>query len=224
MSVTPDAPETLLANHPETAYFWGNAVGTGEMRSGQLSIESDDSVAARRLATIAGDVQVDHRIAEREYLHNTSVTRTAETYTVRLSGDLPDRAADAFDLPIEEATGGYRFDAFAGNERQLLRGLVESCATICFKSSAGTVGVSFVHEDRQLLARIRTLLDGISIDAPSGELSAASSGHWFGVRDEAVPVVGPWLYEGCETSGLFNPSRRRKLRRSLERADVESEW
>jgi hypothetical protein len=215
----PAPPADMLASHPETAYFWGRVVGDGDLTGDCVRVRAGDETAARRLAAIAGAERVDHRIVDREYAHDTSLTRSSDEYTVQVFGDLSERAAAAFGLPIAGAPGGFRFDAFADHERQLLRGLVEGCATVCFKSSSGTVGLSFVHGDRRLLDRIDGLLGDVPPDAPTGEVSETSSGgYWFGVEDRAVPAVGEWLYEGTDESGLFAPSRRRKLRRSLDRA------
>ncbi|WP_435128730.1 cobalamin biosynthesis protein [Halobaculum sp. D14] len=224
MSTEPVTPDSLIANHPETAYFWGHVAGAGRLRENSVTVETTDEAAAERLVAIADGGDVDHRSTERRYAHDTSITRSADEYTVQVFGDLARRAAAAFGLPLDGEAGGYRFDSFDGHERQLLRGLVESSGTVCFKSSSGTVGVSFVHPDRRLLERIRTLLADVPVDAPADEVSEASSGYWFGVADEAVPELGPWLYEGAAESGLFAPSRRRKLRRSLEEAAGSEAW
>ena len=219
MSVETGVPSDLLASHPETAYFWGRVVGDGDLGADSVTVRTNDETAARRLAAIAGSEQVDKRIREREYAHDTSITRTEEEFTVQVFGDLPARASAAFGLPRDGQPGGYRFDAFADHDRQLLRGLLEGCGTICFKSSAGTVGLSFVADDRRLLETIRGLLDGLPVDATCREISEPSSGGCTsGVADEAVPTVGPWLYDGSEETGLFAPSRRRKLQRSLDQA------
>jgi len=220
MSVETGTPADMLAGHPETAYFWGRVLGDGDVSPTCVRVRTNDETAARRLAAIAGAEQVDHRIVEREYAHDTSITRGEDEYTVQVFGDLADRAGAAFGLPVGDAPGGYRLDPLADHDRQLLRGLLEGCGTVCFKRSSGTVGLSFVHEDRRLLERVRTLLDRLPVDAPTDDLAETSSGgHWFGVDDDAVPTVGPWLYEGSEGSGLFAPSRRRKLTRSLEQAE-----
>ncbi|AQL43973.1 cobalamin biosynthesis protein [Halorientalis sp. IM1011] len=220
MSVETGVPSDLLASHPETAYFWGRVVGDGDLGEDCVTVRTNDETAARRLASIAGAEQVDRRIREREYAHDTSITRAEEEFTVQVFGDLPSRAAAAFGLPRDGQPGGYRFDTFGDHDRQLLRGLLEGCGTICFKSSAETVGLSFVADDRRLLETIRGLLDGLPVDAPSDEIAETSSGgYWFGIEDESVPTVGPWLYEGSEETGLFAPSRRRKLQRSLDQAE-----
>lgn len=219
MSIETGTPADLLARHPETAYFWGRAIGDGDLKEGCLTVRANDETAARRLAAIAGDEQVDHRIVEREYAHNTAITRTEDEYTIQVFGGVAERAAAAFGLPMSGEPGGYRLDAFEGYERQLLRGLLEGCGTVCFKSDAETVGISFVHDDRQLLESVQGLLARIPPDAPASDIAESSSGsYWFGVSDEAVPAAGPWLYENCEESGLFAPTRRRKLLKSLERA------
>lgn len=214
-----EVPDSVLAAHPETAYFWGSVAGSGTLTESCVRVETSDEVAADKLAAIAGGAQTDHRIREREYTHDTSITRREDEYTVQVFGDLASRAAAAFGLPFDGDAGGYRLDAFNGYERQFLRGLVETCGTVCFKSSSGTVGLSFVHEDRTLLEKVQSLLDDIPPNAPYSEPAAASSGDYFSVEDHAVPELGAWLYEGSTDTGLFAPSRRRKLKRSLDQAE-----
>jgi hypothetical protein len=222
MSIETGTPGDLLERHPETAYFWGRVVGDGEVTEDGVTVRATDETAARRLAAIAGAEQVDHRIREREYAHDTSITRTEDEYTVQVIGSVGERASASMGLPLGSEPGGYRLDVFDGQRRQLLRGLLEGCGTVCFKSS-GTVGVSFVHGDRRLLERVQRLLGQVPVEVPSGGIAETSSGgYWFGVDDGAVPAVGPWLYEGSGETGLFSPSRRRKLVRSLEKAaDVD---
>lgn len=219
MSIETGTPEDMLARHPETAYFWGRVVGDGELTQNCVTVRATDETAARRLAAIAGAESVDKRIRTREYAHDTAITRTEEEYTVQVVGPLADRASASLGLPIDGSAGGYRLDVFDAHDRQLLRGILEGCGTVCFKSSEETVGISFVHEDRTLLERVQSLLLELPVAAPTGDISEASSGYWFGIDDDAVPAVGPWLYEGSEDSGLFSPGRRRKLRRSLDRAE-----
>lgn len=217
MSIETDAPRDMLASHPETAYFWGRVAADGDCEDECITVRTSDEIAARRLATIAGSEQADHRIIERAYAHDTSIIRREDEYTLQVIGDLADRASAALGLPLDGEAGGYRFDTLADHDRELLRGLLEGCGTVCFKSDAGAVGVSFVHEDRRLLRTIQSLLADTPIEAPCDDLSEASSGYWFGVDDDAVPTLGDWLYEGSEQTGLFAPSRRRKLRKSIER-------
>lgn len=219
MSTTVDIPPDLLASHPETAYFWGRVAGDGELENACVTLRATDETAARRLAGIAGGASIDRRIREREYAHDTSITRTENEFTVQVFGDVAERAAGALGLPIDEEPGGYRFEAL-GHDRTLLRGLLESCGAICYKSSADAVGLSFVHGDEQLLETIRSLLAKIAVAAPTGELAEASSGgYWFGVEDHAVPALGRWIYADCGETGLFAPNRRRKLMKSIEQAD-----
>ena len=221
MAIEEPAPTDLLESHPETAYFWGRVAGDGELSGDCVTVRAGDETAANRLASIAGAEGIDRRIVDREYAHDTAITRTEEEYTVQVFGSPSDRAGAALGLPIDGQPGGYRFDVFEDHRRQLLRGLLEGCGTICFKSSAGTVGISFVHADRKLLDRIGSLLAAIPVAAPTGEPADTSSGGaWFGVADPAVPDLGAWLYEGSDDSGLFSPSRRRKLRRSLAQAEA----
>ena len=220
MSVETGSPRDLLERHPETAYFWGRVVGDGDVSTDCVTVRTADETAARRLAAIAGAECVDHRIREREYAHDTAITRQEDIYTVQVLGSLGDRASASLGLPLDDGPGGYRLDVFDDHRRQLLRGLLEGCGTVCFKSSSDSVGVSFVHDRRRLLERVKGLLADLPVDAPAGSISETSSGgHWFGLDDGAVPEVGPWLYEGSEGSGLFSPPRRRKLRRSLDRAE-----
>lgn len=220
MSVETGPPKHLLDAHPETAYFWGRVIGDGEVSGDGVTVRTNDETAAERLAAIAGADRVDHRILARDYAHDTSITRSEDSYTVQSHSPIGDRAAAALGLPFEGEPGGYRLDTLAVHDRQLLRGLLEGCGTVCFKSSAGTVGISFVHGDRGLLETVQRLLDDAAVDAPYGDVSETSSGgYWFGVDDEAAPAVGEWLYEGSEETGLFAPSRRRKLRKSIEQAE-----
>ena len=136
-----------------------------------------------------------------------------------VSGGVAAQGSAAFGLPTGEERGGYRFDALSEHRRQLLRGLLESCGTVCFKSSAGVVGISFVHDDRALLETVDQLLEACPVDAPTGEISATSSGgYWFGIDDDAAGAFGEWVYDGSDDRDLFAPTRRQKLRRSLDRA------
>lgn len=220
MSIESGTPGDLLARHPETAYFWGRVIGNGELSAEGVTVRTGDETAARRLAAIAGADQVDHRICEREYAHDTSVTRSEDEFTVQLFGQVGERAAASMGLPIDGSAGGYRLDVFSEYRRQLLRGLLEGCGTVCFKSAEGTVGLSFVHDDRALLDQAQTMLANTPVEAASEEVSETSSGgYWFGIADGDVPTLALWLYEGSEASGLFAPSRRRKLRKSLESAN-----
>jgi hypothetical protein len=220
MSIEIGTPKNLLDAHPETAYFWGRAIGDGEVTGDGVTVRTNDETAAERLAAVAGADTVDHRIIEREYAHDTTITRSEDSYTVQAHGPIGDRAAAALGLPFEGDSGGYRLDTLASHDRQLLRGLLEGCGTVCFKSSEGTVGISFVHDDEALLTEVQRLLDDLPIEVPYGDLSETSSGgYWFGIDDDAAPVVGEWLYEGSENTGLFAPSRRRKLKKSIEQAE-----
>jgi hypothetical protein len=220
MSIEIGTPKDLLASHPETAYFWGRVVGDGQLAAGTVTVRANDETAARRLAAIAGAKQVDHRIVERDYAHDTSITRTQDEFEVTVAGGLADRAGASLGLPIDGDAGGYRLDVLEDHGRQLLRGLLEGCGTICFKSDAGVVGISFVHDDRGALETVQSLLDDAPVDAPYGDLAETSSGgYYFSVEDSAVPEVGEWLYEGTEETGLFDPERKRKLTKSLEQAD-----
>lgn len=219
MSIQSGTPKDLLAAHPETAYFWGRVAADGGCEDGCVTVRTNDETAARRLAAIAGADQIDKRILEREYAHDTAITRTEDEYVVQVLGDLADRAGAALGLPFDGQPGGYRMSVFSDHDRQLLRGLLEGCGTVCFKSDDQQVGISFVHEDERLLRTVQSVLDRIRPAVPYAELAEASSGYWFGTDDDVVPELGAWVYEGTDTSGLFAPSRRRKLRKSLERIE-----
>ncbi|TYT60958.1 cobalamin biosynthesis protein [Natrialba swarupiae] len=217
------SPADVLAGHPTTAYFWGHVAASGAVSDGSLEVVTSDERSAETLSAIAGG-DVARETTSREYAHDTSITRTAEEYTLTLDGDrgseegLFGRSTTA-GLPVD-GRGNYRFGAFSSHDRELLRGLLEGCGTVCFKSSQGTVGISFVHDDRDLLETVRDLLGDCPVDPPLGDLSETSSGgYWFGVDDDAAPELGRWLYDDCEETGLYAPSRRRKLERSLEQAE-----
>ena len=225
--MTDAAPSDLLESHPDTAYFWGHAAGAGAISSDTLTVETTDDACAERLAAIAGGGAVDYDRIERPYAHDTDLTKAEDEYTVTVSGGIVAQGSAAFGLPTDGGDGGYRFDALSDHSRQLLRGLVESCGTVCFKSSAGAVGVSFVHDDRALLETVDRLLEECPVDAPTGEISAtAAGGYWFGIDDDAAGAFGEWVYDGSDRRDLFAPTRRRKLEQSLERAaelDAETE-
>ncbi|MFB6234327.1 MAG: cobalamin biosynthesis protein [Halopenitus sp.] len=209
----------MLERHPETAYFWGRVAGDGQVtEEGSIELSTSDEDAARRLAAIAGDAQVDHRIAERDFAHDTAVTRAEDEYTVQIiDPSLAANAGAALGLPVGDDPGGYRFDTFSDHRRELLRGLLEACGVVCFRESANAVGISFVHDDERLLARIRSLLEQEGFD--SDEPQESSSGdYWFGVADEDTAAFGEWAYEGATETGLFATSRRQKTLRSVERA------
>ncbi|MFB6206382.1 MAG: cobalamin biosynthesis protein [Haloglomus sp.] len=212
-------PDDLLSAHPETAYFWGRVAGDGDLTSERIRVRAAEESVARRLAAIAGD---DGRVAgertvERPYAHDASLTRVEDEYTVEVFGGAADRAAAAFGLPIDGTDGGYRLDALADNDRQLLRGLLEAAGTVCFRESKGKVGVSFVHDDRALLEWVREALAANGFE--SDDLSETSSGgYWFGVDDDDTAAFGEWVYEGSDDTGLYADERRTKLLRSIERA------
>ncbi|SDJ92519.1 cobalamin biosynthesis protein [Natronorubrum texcoconense] len=221
-----EVPADPLAGHPATAYLWGHVAGSGDVSNDGIEVVTNDEESAQVLAAVAGG-SLEHETTSREYAHDTSITRTEDEYTLSIGGDEGDDGdtsllgrSGALGLPVD-GRGNYRFGAFASHDRELLRGLLEGCGTICFKSSSGTVGISFVHDDQDLLELTRELIADCPVDAPMGDLGETSSGgYWFGVDDDAAPAFGTWLYENCEETGLFAPSRRRKLERSLEQADA----
>ncbi|MXR40607.1 cobalamin biosynthesis protein [Halobaculum sp. WSA2] len=201
--------------------MWGRVAADGSVAGDVVSVRVGDAEAAERVAALFGarDVDREREVTEREYAHNTAVTRTSDEFVVTAETPAARRASAAFGLPTDgEESGGYRLSALDDHRRQLLRGLVEGCGTVCYKSDANAVGISFVHDDEALLATVRDHLDAAPVDAPYGDLNESSSGgYWFGVADDAGPALGEWLYEGSEESGLFAPQRRRKTRRSIER-------
>ncbi|ELZ95871.1 hypothetical protein C440_06262 [Haloferax mucosum ATCC BAA-1512] len=219
---TPDLgpADDLLKSTPETAYLWGHVAGSDDIESDVATVHTSDETCADRIATIAGGGDIDQQVTERPYAHNTSVTRTKDEYLVTIEGDVVASATGAFGLPVGDDAGGYRFDVFDDSRKQLLRGLLESCGTVCFKSASGTVGISFVHDDRALLERIDRLLDTCPVDAPTGDVQETSSGgYWFGIDDAAAAPFGRWVYDGSDETHLFAPTRRRKLTRSLEQVE-----
>ncbi|SDR36177.1 cobalamin biosynthesis protein [Natronobacterium texcoconense] len=216
-----ERPSDLLAGHPATAYLWGHVAGSGEVTDEGLEIVANDEESAEVLAAIAGGPAADpeRETTTREYAHDASITRTDEEYTVSIDGADLYGVSGPLGLPVD-GRGNYRFGAFTGHERELLRGLLEGCGTVCFKSSSGTVGISFVHDDRELLEVIDNLLAACPVDAPTGEVGETSSGgYWFGLEDAAAPAFGEWVYDGSEATRLYAPSRKRKLERSLEQAE-----
>ncbi|NUB91233.1 cobalamin biosynthesis protein [Haloterrigena sp. SYSU A558-1] len=221
-------PSDPLAGHPATAYFWGHVAGSGDVSDSGIEVVTNDEESAQVLAAVAGG-DLEHETTTRDYAHDASITRTEDEYTLSIGVD--DESDDsgllgrsgALGLPVD-GRGNYRFGAFSSHDRELLRGLLEGCGTVCFKSSSGTVGISFVHDDAELLELAQDLIDESPVDAPYDDLSETSSGgYWFGVDDGAAPDFGTWLYEDCEATGLFAPSRRRKLERSLEQATAYDE-
>ncbi|WP_123538390.1 cobalamin biosynthesis protein [Halosimplex salinum] len=217
---TPDAAEDLLAATPATAYFWGRVAGDGELVEHCVTVRAGDERAADALAAVAGANRRAHRVAARESAHDASIVRYEDEYELRVLGAPAERASAALGLPLDGQPGGYRFDAFADHRAPLLRGLLEACGTVCFRESAGSVGVSFVHDDERLLETTRSLLADAEPHAPTDDLSETSSGgYWFGLADEADTAgFADWVYDGSEDSGLYAGDRRRKLRRSVERA------
>lgn len=216
-----DSPSDLLAGHPSTAYFWGHVAGSGDVTAEGIEVVATDEESAAVLAAIAGGESVDrtHETTTRDFAHDTSITRTEDEYIVSIDGSNRYGRSGPLGLPVD-GRGTYRFTAFSNYRRELLRGLLEGCGTVCFTSSSETVGVSFVHDDRDLLAIVDDLLADCPVDAPTGEISETSSGgYWFGLADAAAPDFGTWVYGESEETGLYAPSRRRKLRRSLERAE-----
>ena len=219
---TPAPAEDLLAATPGTAYFWGHVAGNGELTRDHVVVRVGDERVANALAAVAGTDRAnrDHRVAARESAHDASIVRFEDEYELKVFGTVADRAGAALGLPREGGPGGYRFDAFSAYRPQLLRGLLEACGTVCFRESAGRVGVSFVHDDERLLGTIRSQLGDADPSLPTNELAETSSGgYWFGLADDAdTAAFARWIYAGSDSSRLYSESRRKKLRRSVERA------
>lgn len=218
MTTTETTPDTLLARHPETAYFWGHVAAGGRVTDNRIEIETSDKDAADRLAAIAGGGTVDHRIAERDFAHDTAVRRQEDAYTLEIDDpSLVANASGALGLPVDGGAGGYRFDTLGEYRKQLLRGLLEGCGVVCFRESQNAVGISFVHDDERLLETVRSLLDAEGFDADELQ-DSSSGGYWFGVADGDTAAFAEWVYEGSGESGLFASDRRRKALRGVERA------
>ncbi|NLV10159.1 cobalamin biosynthesis protein [Halomicrobium mukohataei] len=219
---TPTAAEDLLTVTPGTAYFWGRVAGDGDLTADCVTVRAGDETAADALAAVAGADRTDrdHRVAARESAHDASIVRYEDAYELQVFGPPADRASAALGLPLDGQPGGYRFDAFSEERAALVRGLLEACGTVCFRESAGSVGVSFVHDDERLLATIQSLLAEAAPTVPTDDRSETSSGgYWFGLADDAdVAAFAEWVYAGSDETGLYSAERRQKLRRSVERA------
>ncbi len=219
---TPDPADDLLASTPATAYFWGRVAGDGDLTRDCVTVRVGDETAADALAAVAGADRTDHdhRVEARESAHDASVVRFEDEYELRVFGAPAERAGAALGLPLDGQPGGYRLDALADHRAALVRGLLEACGTVCFRESSGSVGVSFVHDDARLLETVRSLLRAADPPVPTDDLSETSSGgHWFGLADDAdAAAFARWVYAGSDASGLYAADRRRKLRRSVERA------
>lgn len=214
-------PPDLLAGHPATAYFWGHVAASGTVTADGIEVVTNDEASAATLAAIAGgeSADLDRETVSREYAHDASITRIEDEYAVSIDGSVCDGPSGSLGMPVD-GRGHYRFAAFAAHDRALLRGLLEGCGTVCYKSSSDIVGISFVHDDRKVLETVDDALAACPVDAPTGEIAETSSGgYWFGLSDAAAPDFGRWVYGESEATGLYAPSRRRKLRRSLERAE-----
>lgn len=216
----PEPASDLLEATPETAYFWGWVAGDGDLTENCVTVRADDETAANALAAVADADRRQHSVEARESAHDASIVRFEDEYELQVFGAPAERASAAFGLPLNDQPGGYRFDAFADYRTQLVRGLLEACGTICFRESSGSVGISFVHHDERLLKTAQLLLADIEPRVPTDDLAETSSGgYWFGLADDAdVEGFARWVYDGSESSGLYAADRRRKLRRSIERA------
>jgi hypothetical protein len=219
---TPEPAPDLLAATPATAYFWGRVAGDGDLTRDCVTVRAGDGTAAEARAAVAGADRSarDHRVAARESAHDASVVRFEDEYELQVFGAPAERAAAALGLPFDGQPGGYRFGAFEDYCPQLVRGLLESCGTVCFRESSASVGVSFVHDDESLLRSVRSLLTGADPPVQTEDLSETSAGgYWFGLAEDAdAAAFAAWAYDGSDASGLYSADRRRKLRRSVERA------
>lgn len=219
-------PADLLTAHPATAYLWGQVAAAGSLDADGLSVTAGDEATVERLRAVLGatpeadGAAVDHETAARSFAHDAAVTRYEDEYVLRVPApDLAARASAAFGLPRGDAAGGYRLGALAAHDRPLLRGLFDGCGVVCFRESAASVGVSFVHDDRALLERTRRLLSDAAPGFESDPVADASDGGgWFGVADDEAAAFVEWVYDGSDASGLYAPDRRTKARRSVERA------
>lgn len=220
--------DDLLVWTPETAYFWGRVAGDGELTTEYVTVRARDEAAVNALATVAGvdahEDRTEHTRTARESAHDASVVRHEEEYELQIevSPSFAERATAALGLPVSDTSShnGYRFEGFDEHRQQLIRGLLEACGTVCFRESSASVGVSFVHDDEQLLETLRSLLAAADPSVSTDGLAESSSGgYWFGLADDADPApFARWVYAGSDASGLYAADRRRKLRRSVERA------
>ncbi|UPM42812.1 cobalamin biosynthesis protein [Halocatena salina] len=214
-----------LTSTPETAYFWGRVAGDGTVTTDRVTVRVGDETALDAVAGIVGaDARehTEHTVAAHESAHDATVVRYEEAYELRIpvSPSFAQRATDVGVVTGTDAPENRRFDGFDDHRQQLVRGLLEACGTVCFRESSASVGISFVHDDARLLEALRSLLGDAAPEIPTAELSESSSGgYWFGLASDADPAAfARWVYAGSDDSELYAADRRRKLRRSVERA------
>lgn len=222
-----DPSDDLLTSTPETAYFWGRVAGDGKLTTERVTVRVGDETAASALAAVAGvdaDGEYDHTVTAHESAHDATVVRYEEEYELRrqVSPSFAERVTDELGVPVigTNSHTEYRFEGLDEHRQQVVRGLLEACGTVCFRESSASVGVSFVHDDDRLLETLRSLLGEADPSISTAELSKSSSGgSWFGLADDADSAAfARWVYAGSDDSELYAADRRRKLRRSVERA------
>ncbi|MDY6775834.1 MAG: hypothetical protein SV253_07140 [Halobacteria archaeon] len=177
----------------EYAYAWGYAVGSRGVEDGEIEFEVKHRETAEKLADILGG-EADPVTRERENAHR-DVEGEERVYEVSAKTD-----ADFHD-DIE------RLKSFVddGYEKVSLRGLLESCGTICYKKSTKSLGVSFSTPSHRLTTTIQDLIEP---DFETGHIERASSGnYWFSVED--VDDFADYVYE--DKANLYSPPRHDKL-------------
>ncbi len=204
----------------KTAYLWGRIIGNGSVTDDAIVVRVGDRALASRLRSIGNQTGTrTHETTATQSAHDATVTRFKATFELRYSlcsRDM-DRLTDHLD--IDGPGGCPELDRFESYRQQLCRGLLESCGTICFRESSATVGVSFVHDDRDVLQEIRRQLRVSEPTVRTNPIEESSSGgYWFGLADATeFGACTRWWYAQSDDSGLYEPARRNKLRRSVER-------
>ncbi|MFW6341297.1 MAG: winged helix-turn-helix domain-containing protein [Wenzhouxiangella sp.] len=163
-----------------------------EIWPGRVVNEDSLSVAVSKLRRVLGD-----RAAAPKYIR--TVTGTGYLWLPRV---------DRVDAAVESTTTPQT----PHPRRKMLSGLALAALLIAAAGAWWTSREPAIEPDVAAAAP--------TVEAPTGEVSETSSGgYWFGVDDGAAGDFGTWLYENCEETGLYAPSRRRKLERSLEQAE-----
>ncbi|WP_330631834.1 cobalamin biosynthesis protein [Halocatena halophila] len=206
-----------------TAYLWGHIIGNGSITDDAIVVRFSDRNLASRLQSIGNQPSsLSHETAANRSAHDATITRFEETFELRysLGARAIDRLTDQLGIDAREEYVCPELERFELHRRQLCRGLLESCGTICFRESSATVGVSFVHDDRGVLQEIRRQLRMSEPTVLTNSIEESSSGgYWFGLADATeFGACTRWWYARSDDSGLYEPARRKKLRRSVERA------
>ncbi|XGI84408.1 hypothetical protein ACEU6E_03940 [Halorutilales archaeon Cl-col2-1] len=177
----------------EYAWAWAYTVGSRGVEDGGIEFEVKHKETAEKLSGILGG-ETAPVTRERENAHR-DVEGEERVYEVSAEAD------NEFHDDIQ------RLKSFVkkGYERESLRGLLESCGTICYKKSTKSLGVSFSTPSHRLTT---TIQDIIEPEFETGHIERASSGnYWFSVED--VGDFADYVYE--DKGNLYSPPRHDKL-------------